>query len=86
MTKNLLKKLKLTARVKTETKNAQAAKNHWNLQTDNGAMSSSLFIASKLTIDMGITTIVTTKSWSPILTIRLFPKKVWKKIILSNLI
>ena len=68
----------LTAKVKTLTKNAQTAKNHCALQTDNGATSSSLLIASKLMIDMGITKIVTNKSVNPILTIRLFPVMHWK--------
>lgn len=63
----------LTAKVKTLTKNAQAAKYHWDLQTESGASSSSLLIASKLTIDMGMTIMVTTKSVNPIFTIRLFP-------------
>lgn len=67
----------LTAKVKTLIKNVQAAKNHWNLQTDNGGKSPSLFMASKLTIEMGITTIVTAKSLNPILTMRLFPVFVW---------
>lgn len=78
----------LTAKVKTLIKNVQAAKNHWNLQTDNGVNSSSLFIASKLTIEMGITTMETAKSLNPILTMRLFPawineiffKNDWSKI------
>lgn len=47
------------------------------MQTDNGGSSSSLFMASKLTIEMGITTIVTAKSLNPILTMRLFPVFVW---------
>jgi hypothetical protein len=63
----------LTANDKTLTKNAQAARNHWNLHTDNGISSSSLCIANKLTIEMGMTTIVTIKSVNPTFTIRLLP-------------
>lgn len=73
--RNFIQKIShlLTAKVKTLTKNAQAAKNHWNRQTAIGASSSSLLIASKLTIDIGMTIMVTTKSVNPIFTIRLFP-------------
>lgn len=54
-------------------KNVQVAKNHWNLQTDKDESSSFLFIASKLTIEIGMTTMDTIKSLNPMLTMKLFP-------------
>lgn len=46
------------------------------MQTDNGAKSSSLLIASRLMIEIGKMTMETAKSLNPVLTMRLFPVRV----------
>ena len=63
----------LTAKVKTLTKNEQAAKNHWNLHTS--LESSILMPANKTIVDAGINILVINKSASAIFTINAFPAK-----------
>ena len=73
----------LTAKVMTLTKKAHAARNHWNLHTDNEDSndSSAPFIASNTIVDDGIKIKQTNKSASAILTTNAFPVKLFMKVI-----
>lgn len=65
----------LTAKVNMLIKKVQVAKNHWNLQTEREGSSIFLFVASKLTIEIGMTTRDTMRSLNPMFTMKLFPNE-----------